>query len=62
MTSVQLHKLSYNISRHQAGASIVTKGWRNVFDNEHFSHTITNTTTYIFHCRTFIFKQTLDKM
>ena len=33
----------YKMSRHQAGASIVTKGWRNVSDTVHFSHIITHT-------------------
>jgi len=28
----------------------------------HACTTTTTTTTYIFHCRTFIFKQTFDKM
>lgn len=62
VTSVQLYKLSYKMSRHQAGASIVIRWCRNVLDDVYFSHSITHTTTYIFHCRTLIFKQTFDKM
>ena len=62
VTFVQLYKMPYKMSRHQAGASIITKGWQNVFDDVHFTHIITHTTTYSFHYITFIFKQTLDKM
>lgn len=39
--------MSYKMSRHQADASIVTKGWRNGFDDVHLLHIITHTIYYL---------------